>query len=185
MQLTLRANTRWNTSGRFVLGVSNICLVGETRRARQRRDAMVNGQNTTAMQHIQYTLPPPPLRAWSVKTRRAPSRHCRDASAMHDDKHTPPFPNLLKASTKHDTRVNFADFGNSRCVPYPYVHIFALVFTLIFVSPPEIWWCFYCGRSVVRATFTLLTIRRQLSLQFLTIIHQRSTRGRNPCEVDT
>ena len=37
------------------------------------------------------------MSAWSVKTRRAPSRHCRDAkvyghatTAMHDDEHTTP-----------------------------------------------------------------------------------------------
>ena len=30
------------------------------------------------------------LSAWSVKTRRAPSRRCRDARAMHDNEYAPP-----------------------------------------------------------------------------------------------
>ena len=39
------------------------------------------------------------MSAWSVKTRRAPSRHCRDArvyshttTAVHDNEYTPPPP---------------------------------------------------------------------------------------------
>ena len=48
--------------------------------------------------------------AWSVKTRRAPSRHCRDArvyrhttTAMHDNEYTPPLRNhfLLTAGFLH------------------------------------------------------------------------------------
>ena len=41
------------------------------------------------------------MSAWSVKTRRAPSRHCRDASvysltftAMHDNEYTPALSSL-------------------------------------------------------------------------------------------
>ena len=46
------------------------------------------------------------LSTWSVKTRRAPSRHCRDArayghatTAMHDNEYTPPHNMILSTPT--------------------------------------------------------------------------------------
>ena len=48
---------------RFALGASNVCLVGEARRAPSRhyKDARVNGRTTTAMNDNEYPpLPPPP-----------------------------------------------------------------------------------------------------------------------------
>ena len=48
------------------------------------------------------------------------------------------------------------------------------VFMLVFVSPPEIWWCFCCGRSrsvITAITFCYqqLTVRRQQSFTFFTL----------------
>ena len=34
---------------------------------------------------------------------------------------------------------------------------FALVFMLVFVSPPEMWWCFHCERLVVSSCMILYT----------------------------
>ena len=96
---------------------------GTTPGPRRCRDARVYGRTTTAMHEIEYTPPvyghttsirpcmisSTPLlpcgglvqamSAWSVKTRRAPSRHCTDirvygrtTTAMHDMSTPPPTP---------------------------------------------------------------------------------------------
>ena len=56
--------------------------------------SVVNGQMTIDKANYRRVHPPS---AWSVKTRRAPSRHCRDAivygltaTAMHENESTPP-----------------------------------------------------------------------------------------------